>query len=200
MADEFKIVASLDIPNSADRINKVDIPDLEKRLKPIQILAELDTKSVSNIQSQLNTLANQAKAPTIKIGVDASGLNSVQGATQNITNSLQTVQTQAQQTASAVREITNSVSYDISDNAFNRLLKDMQIGKNVTDEYKASIRTLANQLNESWNTYNLDKYNQALNGLINKLDSGQARMRSFTSDNAELNRVTEELKVYWFRT
>lgn len=179
-----------------------ELPKLESQLQSdkntrVKIVAGLDiAKSKNLIQSQLNTLANQAKAPTIKVGVDTSGLNSVQGATQNITNSLQTVQTQAQQTASAIKEVTTSVSYNISDNAFNRLLKDMQIGKNVTDEYKASIRTLANQLNESWNTYNLDKYNQALNGLINKLDSGQARMRSFTSDNAELTRVTEELKVY----
>ena len=198
MADEFKIVASLNIEKSTGVI-KDDIKKLQDQIKneKVKIVAGLDiAKSKNLIQSQLNTLANQAKAPTIKIGVDTNGLNSVQGATQNITNSLQTVQTQAQQTASAVREVTNSVSYDISDNAFNRLLKDMQIGKNVTDEYKASIRTLANQLNESWNTYNLDKYNQALNGLIDKLDSGQARMRSFTSDNAELTRVTEELKVY----
>ena len=195
------ILSLKDTKASKDQIAS-ELPKLESQLQSdkntrIKIVAGLDiAKSKSLIQSQLNTLANQAKAPAIKVGVDTSGLNSVQGATQNITNSLQTVQTQAQQTASAVREVTNSVSYDISDNAFNRLLKDMQIGKNVTDEYKASIRTLANQLNESWNTYNLDKYNQALNGLINKLDSGQARMRSFTSDNAELTRVTEELKVY----
>ena len=41
------------------------------------------------------------------MGVDTSGLNSVQGATQNITNNLKNVQTQAQQTASAV---TNSIN------------------------------------------------------------------------------------------
>ena len=193
MADEFKIVASLNIPESASRINK-DIPKLEGQAKHLKIVADLNpTLSIKNIQATLNKMNNNAN---IKIGIDASGLNSVQGATQNITNGLKNVQTQAQQTASAVREVATSVSYNISDNAFNRLLKDMQIGKNVTDEYKASIRTLANELNESWNTYNLDKYNQALNGLINKLDSGQARMRSFTSDNAELTRVTEELKVY----
>lgn len=195
------ILSLKDTKASKDQIAS-ELPKLESQLQSdkntrVKIVAGLDiAKSKSLIQSQLNTLTNQAKAPTIKVGIDTSGFNSVQGATQNITNGLQTVQTQAQQTASAVREVTNSVSYDISDNAFNRLLKDMQIGKNVTDEYKASIRTLANQLNESWNTYNLDKYNQALNGLINKLDSGQARMRSFTSDNAELTRVTEELKVY----
>lgn len=137
MEDEFKIVASLDIPNSADRINKVDIPDLEKRLKPIQILAELDTKSVSNIQTQLNTLTNQAKAPTVKIGIDTSGLNSVQSATQNITNSLQTVQTQAQQTASAVSNVTNTSSLL---EAFKKSLANM----NMTSD---GIDNVANRIN-----------------------------------------------------
>ena len=76
MADEFKIVASLDIPKSASKIN-ADIPALEKKLTSLQILAELDiTRSLNSIQSQLNTLANQAKAPTIKVGIDTSGLKS----------------------------------------------------------------------------------------------------------------------------
>ena len=198
MADEFKIVASLNIEKSTGVI-KEDIKKLQDQIKneKVKIVAGLDiAKSKSLIQSQLNTLANQAKAPTIKVGVDISGLNSVQGATQNITNNLKTVQTQAQQTASEIKEVATSVSYNISDNAFNRLLKDMQIGKNVTDEYKASIRTLANELNESWNTYNIEKYNQTLNDLITALGRGQTQMRSFTSDSAELARDTEELKMY----
>lgn len=198
------IQAILSLKDTTDSKNQIakELPKLESQLQSdkntrVKIVAGLDiSKSKSLIQSQLNTLANQAKAPTIKIGVDTSGLNSVQGATHNITNSLQTVQTQAQQTASAIKEVTTSVSYNISDNAFNRLLKDMQIGKNVTDEYKASIRTLANELNESWNTYNLDKYNKTLDTLITTLNNGQAKMRSFTSDSNELNRVTEELKMY----
>lgn len=198
------IQAILSLKDTTDSKNQIakELPKLESQLQSdkntrVKIVAGLDiSKSKNLIQSQLNTLANQAKAPTVKIGIDTSGLNSVQSATQNITNSLQTVQTQAQQTASAVREVATSVSYNISDNAFNRLLKDMQIGKNVTDEYKASIRTLANELNESWNTYNLDKYNKTLDTLITTLNNGQAKMRSFTSDSAELARITEELKMY----
>ena len=161
------ILSLKDTTSSKNQIAK-ELPKLESQLQSdkntrVKIVAGLDiAKSKSLIQSQLNTLANQAKAPTIKIGVDTSGFNSVQGATQNITNSLHTDQTQAQQTASAVKEVTNSVSYDISDNAFNRLLKDMQISNKVTDEYKASIRTLANELNTAWNTHNLDQYNQTL--------------------------------------
>ena len=104
MADEFKIVASLNIPESASRINK-DIPKLEGQAKHLKIVADLNpTLSIKNIQATLNKMNNNAN---IKIGVDVGGLNSVQGATQNITNGLKNVQAQAQQTASAV---TNSIN------------------------------------------------------------------------------------------
>ena len=106
------ILSLKDTKASKDQIAS-ELPKLESQLQSdkntrIKIVAGLDiAKSKSLIQSQLNTLANQAKAPTIKIGIDTSGLNSVQGATQNITNDLKNVQTQAQQTASAV---TNSIN------------------------------------------------------------------------------------------
>ena len=104
MADEFKIVASLNIPESASRINK-DIPKLEGQAKHLKIVADLNpTLSIKNIQATLNKMNNNAN---IKIGIDTSGLNSVQGVTQNITNDLKNVQIQAQQTASAV---TNSIN------------------------------------------------------------------------------------------
>lgn len=102
MADEFKIVASLNIPESASRINK-DIPKLEGQAKHLKIVADLNpTLSIKNIQATLNKMNNNTN---IKIGIDTSGLNSVQGATQNITNGLKNVQTQAQQTASAVNNV-----------------------------------------------------------------------------------------------
>ncbi len=104
MADEFKIVASLDVPKSVQEINK-DIPKLQGQSKHLKIIADLDPKlSIKNIQATLNKMNNNAN---IKIGIDTSGLNSVQGATQNITAGLKNIQTQAQQTASAV---TNSIN------------------------------------------------------------------------------------------
>ena len=110
MADEFKIVASLNIPESASRINK-DIPKLEGQAKHLKIVADLNpTLSIKNIQATLNKMNNNAN---IKIGIDTSGLNSVQGATQNITNNLKNVQTQAQQTASAVANSINQQATSI---------------------------------------------------------------------------------------
>ena len=80
MADEFKIVASLDIPKSADKINK-DIPKLEGQAKHLKIVADLNpTLSIKNIQATLNKMNNNAN---IKIGVDTSGLNSTLSDVQN---------------------------------------------------------------------------------------------------------------------
>ncbi len=104
------ILSLKDTTSSKNQIAK-ELPKLESQLQSdkntrVKIVAGLDiAKSKNLIQSQLNTLANQAKAPTIKIGIDTSGLNSIQGATQNITNGLKNVQTQAQQTASAVNNV-----------------------------------------------------------------------------------------------
>ena len=138
MADEFKIVASLNIPESASRINK-DIPKLEGQAKHLKIVADLNpTLSIKNIQATLNKMNNNAN---IKIGIDTSGLNSVQGATQNITNSLKNVQTQAQQTAKSVHDISTAMSslkfpvatkYDADKNLITDTVKSIQ---NVRDMF-----------------------------------------------------------------
>lgn len=133
MADEFKIVASLNIPESASRINK-DIPKLEGQAKHLKIVADLNpTLSIKNIQATLNKMNNNAN---IKIGVDTSGLNSVQGATQNITNSLQTVQTQAQQTAKSIHEI----STQMKNFKFPVVTMNDKGGNTITD----TVKTLQN--------------------------------------------------------
>ena len=80
MADEFKIVASLDIPESASRINK-DIPKLEGQAKHLKIVADLNpTLSIKNIQATLNKMNNNAN---IKIGIDTNGINSTLSDVQN---------------------------------------------------------------------------------------------------------------------
>ena len=106
------ILSLKDTKASKDQIAS-ELPKLESQLQSdkntrVKIVAGLDiAKSKNLIQSQLNTLANQAKAPTIKVGIDTSGLNSVQSATQNIANGLKNVQTQAQQTASSLTNLAN---------------------------------------------------------------------------------------------
>ena len=137
MADEFKIVASLNIPESASRINK-DIPKLEGQAKHLKIVADLNpTLSIKNIQATLNKMNNNAN---IKIGIDTSGLNSVQGATQNITNGLKNVQTQAQQTAKSVHDISTAMSslkfpvatkYDADKNLITDTVKSIQNARDM---------------------------------------------------------------------
>ena len=83
MADEFKIVASLNIPESASRINK-DIPKLEGQAKHLKIVADLNpTLSIKNIQATLNKMNNNANK---KIENKTSGINSVQSNKQNNNN------------------------------------------------------------------------------------------------------------------
>lgn len=187
MADEFKIVASLDVPKSVQEINK-DIPKLQGQSKHLKIIADLDPKlSIKNIQATLNKMNNNAN---IKIGIDTSGFNSVQGATQNITNSLKNVQTQAQQTASAVRDIGN---VGISDNVFKKLLQDMQISKSVTNEYKQSLRTLANELTTAWDTRNEELYLAKLKEIINVIGNGQKSFKLFDKDSFDFKEITSQI-------
>ena len=69
------ILSLKDAKASKDQIAS-ELPKLESQLQSdkntrIKIVAELDTdKSKAIIQSQLNTLANQAKTPAIKVGID----------------------------------------------------------------------------------------------------------------------------------
>ena len=189
------ILSLKDTKASKDQIVD-DLPALEHKLQSdkgarVKIIAKLDVdKSKTVIQSQLNTLANQAKAPAIKIGVDTSGLNSVQGATQNITNDLKNVQMQAQQTASAVRDIGN---VGISDNVFKKLLQDMQISKSVTNEYKQSLRALANELTTAWDTRNEELYLAKLKEIINVIGNGQKSFKLFDKDSFDFKEITSQI-------
>ena len=139
------ILSLKDTTSSKNQIAK-ELPKLESQLQSdkntrVKIVAGLDiAKSKNLIQSQLNTLANQAKAPAIKIGIDTSGLNSVQGATQNITNGLKNVQTQAQQTAKSVHDISTAMSslkfpvatkYDADKNLITDTVKSIQNARDM---------------------------------------------------------------------
>ena len=139
------ILSLKDTKASKDQIAS-ELPKLESQLQSdkntrIKIVAGLNiAKSKSLIQSQLNTLANQAKAPAIKVGVDTRGLNSVQGATQNITNGLKNVQTQAQQTAKSVHDISTAMSslkfpvatkYDADKNLITDTVKSIQNARDM---------------------------------------------------------------------
>lgn len=189
MADEFKIVASLNIPESASRINK-DIPKLEGQAKHLKIVADLNpTLSIKNIQATLNKMNNNAN---IKIGIDASGLNSVQGATQNITNSLQTVQTQAQQTASAIKEVTTSIT---ADNISNKMVSEFQKSFNIVGENakntQQTFKALFAELNNAWYSENEEKYLKVLEQIY---DIAQKTTKVVKQSKSEISALVDQVR------
>ncbi len=83
MADnKIEIIASLDIPKSkhniADELKQLQADiQADKSMRP-KIIAGLDiSKSKTLIQSQLDTIVNQANAPTIKVGIDVSSTKNI---------------------------------------------------------------------------------------------------------------------------
>lgn len=78
------IQAILSLKDTTDSKNQIakELPKLESQLQSdkntrVKIVAGLDVgKSKNLIQSQLNTITNQAKAPTIKVNLDTSNFNS----------------------------------------------------------------------------------------------------------------------------
>ena len=74
MADNMiELVASLNVTDSAEQINKVDIPKLQKKIEGIKIKCELDTDGITSIQTQLNSISKNLKTEVPKIDMDLTG-------------------------------------------------------------------------------------------------------------------------------
>ena len=189
MADEFKIVASLNIPESASRINK-DIPKLEGQAKHLKIVADLNpTLSIKNIQATLNKMNNNAN---IKIGIDTSGLNSVQGVTQNITNGLKSVQIQAQQTVSAIREVTTSMSAnDISNKMVSEFQKSFNIVGENAKNTQQTFKVLFAELNNAWYSENEEKYLKVLEQIY---DIAQKTTKVVKQSKSEISALVDQVR------
>lgn len=80
MASDFKIVASLDIPETANEINK-DIPKLQGQLKRLQIAAGLDPVSTKKIQATLNKISGNTN---INVKFDTDSFNGTRNIKENI--------------------------------------------------------------------------------------------------------------------
>lgn len=192
--DAFRIVARLDVPKSAKLI-KDDIPDLEKELQSdrVKIKAELNTtESKKLIQAQLDTLTSQSKAPTIKVGIDTSALNSVQGATQNITNGLKNVQTQAQQTAESVKQVITKInSENISDKTVTEFQKVFNIiGQNAKDTQQ-TFKGLFAELNNAWYAGDEEKYLNVLEQIYN---TAQNTTKVVNKSKSEIKELTDQIR------
>lgn len=86
MADNMiELVASLNITDSAEQINKTDIPLLKDKIEAIKIKCELDTEGISSIQSQLASISKNLEIEAPKINADIS--------TENISKKIGTIST-----------------------------------------------------------------------------------------------------------
>lgn len=132
------ILSLKDTTVSKNQIAK-DLPKLENQLQSdkntrVKIIAGLNiAKSKSLIQSQLNTITNQAKAPTIKVGLEVVKNNS---SVQNITNGLKQVQAQAITTGSSF----DKLNKQLQTLSFPAVIKTVGKGDNeqsFTDTFKS---------------------------------------------------------------
>lgn len=74
MADNMiELVASLNVTDSAEQINEVDIPKLQKKIEGIKIKCELDTDGITSIQTQLNSISKNLKMQVPKIDMGLAG-------------------------------------------------------------------------------------------------------------------------------
>lgn len=90
MADNMiELVASLDVNDSANQINTVDIPKLQKKIEGIKIKCELDTEGISSIQSQLANI--KINAPQIDLGVGGGSelINNVSHIVDNVEDKIE---------------------------------------------------------------------------------------------------------------
>ena len=189
------ILSLKDTKASKDQIAS-ELPKLESQLQSdkntrVKIVAGLDiAKSKNLIQSQLNTIANQAKAPTIHVGVD---LGNSQSAVQGATNGLKTVQEQAKQTASAVKQAFVSMTADdVPDKMVSQFQKTFNIvGKKAT-ETKTQFKSLIAEFNNGWNTGNVDAYSKALEDIYRLATQTS---KSFKGLDAESKQIAQEIRA-----
>ena len=78
MADNMiELIARINVNDSAEKINGVDIPALQKAIKGIKIKCDVDTNSINGIQSQLNKLSQTINVNPISSQiVDGNTINS----------------------------------------------------------------------------------------------------------------------------
>lgn len=86
----IELVASLNVTDSAEQINTVDIPKLQKKIEGIKIKCELDTEGISSIQSQLANISKNSKLDIPKVEVQTDAGQSAQNI-ENVAKSVETV-------------------------------------------------------------------------------------------------------------
>ena len=186
------ILSLKDTTASKNQIAK-ELPKLESQLQSdkntrIKIVAGLDiSKSKNLIQSQLNTLTSQAKAPTIKVGVDVS-----KNIGQDAVNSLKNVQSQAQQTAESVKQtMTEITSENISSKTVSEFQKAFNIiGQNAKNTQQ-TFKGLFAELNNAWYAGDEEKYLNVLEQIYN---TAQNTTKVVNKSKSEIKELTDQIR------
>lgn len=171
------ILSLKDVSKSKKQILS-ELPELERQLQSdekarIKIIAGLETeKSKDLIKSQLESLASQANAPTIKVGVDVA-----QGNTQNIVNNLKDVEKQAQQTSNVINQAL-SRNYASDNKSFIQQIKKFKDEKvavqeltRAFEEQKITIKSITAEKTYSGNG--------VVNGLTVSIQSSNGELENF---------------------
>lgn len=186
------ILSLKDTTASKNQIAK-ELPKLESQLQSdkntrVKVVAGLDiSKSKNLIQSQLNTLTSQAKAPTIKVGVDVS-----KNIGQDAVNSLKNVQSQAQQTAESVKQtMTEITSENISSKTVSEFQKAFNIiGQNAKDTQQ-TFKGLFAELNNAWYAGDEEKYLNVLEQIYN---IAQNTTKVVSKSKSEIKELTDQIR------
>ena len=186
------ILSLKDTTASKNQIAK-ELPKLESQLQSdkntrVKVVAGLDiSKSKNLIQSQLNTLTSQAKAPTIKVGVDVS-----KNIGQDAVNSLKNVQSQAQQTAESVKQtMTEITSENISSKTVSEFQKAFNIiGQNAKDTQQ-TFKGLFAELNNAWYAGDEEKYLNVLEQIYN---TAQNTTKVVNKSKSEIKELTDQIR------
>ena len=228
-----KAILSLkDTTESKKQIAK-ELPELEMKLQSdkksrVKIIAGLDiTKSKSLIQSQLDTITNQAKSPVIKVGIDvAKNSNNIQ----NIVSNLQSAEKQADKTSNSLNNVKRILtSLPTTDDSFNipivfdddgvnvdqtlQRMRDKlsEFGKVKIDytlddsgeitALKAEIVTITNEV--ATLNYKLSETNESFDfvgGKIKDISLGKDLIKDINSYNKELDNIINSWKEHGIYT
>ncbi len=179
----IEAILSLKDPDKSISQIKADLPKIQDALNndekaKIKLIAGLDIeKTKKTIQAQLAAIANQAKAPTIKVGVEVGRSNAVQSAVQELRN----IQSQARQIAGET---------DISKTIFNVEQLNRE-GRMYVSKVTGALETVKNRfLRQGAKDVQFLEFrnaNEQLKSFIATVDYGSGIIKKFNFEKAKID-------------
>ena len=176
MADnKIVIIASLDIPKSVSTIKNdlKTVADILNSGKNLKIIVNADiAKTQNRIQSQLNTISSKLKLDVGNIGLNAN-INS--NAAQNIVSGLKSMQSQAQNTKSAIDSTSSSLANLAKEqNKLNEFISKV-------NNSKVPIEALAQDINGLKSSISSIGDATSFTAFLNQFDNVQSKFKSLNA-------------------